>query len=152
MRGWSADRWIATGTGALALWFMWSAWNLPRFRLTTVIDAHVFPLVVGAAMFAFSVLLWVQSGARRREASVAWAGMDLRRGALLAILTLLYIVVLEPLGYLLSTFVFLLLAPAALGWRRWWVSAVVALLFAGGTYYLFSSVLLVPLPRGILPL
>lgn len=152
MRGWSADRWIATGTGFFALWFMWSAWRLPRFRLTTVIDAHVFPLVVGAAMFAFSVLLWVQSGSGERAGSVAWAGMDLRHGALLAILTLLYIVALEPLGYLLSTFAFLLLASAALGWRRWWVSAAVALVFASGTYYLFGSILLVPLPRGILPL
>lgn len=128
---------------------MWLAWDLPRFQLTTVIDAHVFPLAVGALMLALSAVLWIQAGSRTvREAT--WAGVDVRRGVLLALLSLLYILTLEPLGYVVSTVGFLFLAPAVLGWRRWWVSVLVALTFAGGTYYLFNSIFLIPLPRGIL--
>lgn len=70
---------------------------------------------------------------------------------MLAVLSLTYILVLERLGFLVATFAFLLLAPAVFGWRRWLTSGSVALAFSAGTYYLFDRILMISLPRGILP-
>ena len=77
--------------------------------------------------------------------STNWKKISMTLGALLA-----YAFLLEPVGYLVSSFsliVFLLLAVEA---QKWWLAMAVAILCSVCSYLMFDLLLDVPLPVGIL--
>lgn len=87
----------------------------------------------------------------RRPSAETPAGLEgrLRIAATLAGL-LLYAVVFERLGFLVSTAAFVALLLVLYGERRWPVVLAVAVGAAGATYAVFARWLGVPLPPGIL--
>jgi putative tricarboxylic transport membrane protein len=56
--------------------------------------------------------------------------------------------VIELAGFRLTMFAFYLFLLPALGWRRPWLTVVIAVGGSFGVYYLFDAVLHVPLPTG----
>lgn len=66
------------------------------------------------------------------------------------IAAVLYVVLLEPLGFVLSTLLVLLGLPAALGYRKWHVIIPVAVVLSVGLFFLFEKVFYVRLPVGLL--
>ncbi|MBP1732332.1 MAG: hypothetical protein H6Q55_2761 [Deltaproteobacteria bacterium] len=149
---WTADRWIAIGLIVLTGCYMVMAWRLPRFKMTTVIDAHVFPMVLGVVQLLLAAWLCLKPGQAAGERSQSpWKGLNLSRGGILLLLCLVYIGVMSRLGFVISTFGFLTATPFVLGWRRWKVSCLVALVVAFGIYFLFTMVLGVVIPKGIMP-
>lgn len=59
-------------------------------------------------------------------------------------------VVLEPLGFLLSSYLFLVIAMRVLGSRRMGLNALVALLSLAAIYVIFQTAFSVILPPGTL--
>jgi len=57
---------------------------------------------------------------------------------------------LDPLGFRLSLFLFLLFLPFALGERTWWVTLIFAAIGSFGVFHVFYYWLKVPLPVGVL--
>ena len=149
---WTPERWIAIGLIVLTGWYLMMAWRLPRFTLTTVVDAHVFPMALGCLQILLAAWLGLKSGKTGgKNIPSPWGEIDIRRGALLLLLCLVYIELMTPLGFILSTFGFLTTSPYLLGWRRWKVSVLIALLMSFGIYALFAVVLGVVIPKGIMP-
>ena len=74
------------------------------------------------------------------------------RLAVLAVLLVAYVYVLYPLGYVPSTAVFFGAAAAALGSTHHRRDAVIGVLLSVAVYYLFSGLLGISLPSGVLPL
>ena len=152
-----SERIIGIGLSAAALWYLWQAWSLPRFRLTVVVDAHVFPTAVGVALLAASLALAIRPGADAPagetgdERTEGWSAPLVARAAALVALSAIYIWALEPLGFVVATFALLLVVPPLLGWRRWASAAVVAASFSLGVWYFFNHLLQVSLPRGLWP-
>jgi putative tricarboxylic transport membrane protein len=70
---------------------------------------------------------------------------------ILAVLAALVVCIflLDPLGFRLSLFLFLLFLPPALGVRNWWATAVLAVAGSFGVFHAFYYWLKVPLPIGI---
>lgn len=85
---------------------------------------------------------------RPEEAPAGLAGL-LRIAATLVSLVL-YALVFERLGFLVSTSMFVALLLVLYGERRWLVVIAVAVGAAGATYAVFARWLGVPLPPGIL--
>ena len=129
----------------VALAYTVAAWRLPRFQMSTMVDAHVFPVAIGLILFALSIWLWFKGQ------TVIRLPDRLGPSALLAVLMLLYTLLLRPLGFVIATAAFIMAAAAVLGWRRWVAAFLVAAGFSAGTYYAFVRLLSVPLPAGILP-
>ena len=79
----------------------------------------------------------------------AWKG--LHWGAVLIVIgsSIIYLLILDKIGYLLSTFGFMLLL-FGLGKMKPWIALISTALAVIGSYYLFHILLKVPLPRGIL--
>lgn len=75
-----------------------------------------------------------------------------QRLAVLAVLLVAYVYVLYPLGYVLSTFLFFVGATAALGSTHHRRDVVVGVLLSVAVYLLFSRMLGISLPPGVLPL
>jgi putative tricarboxylic transport membrane protein len=64
--------------------------------------------------------------------------------------TAAYIVALEPLGFLLSSTIYLFVLFLWVSRYRLWVSAVYAIVFGTGSWLFFEKLLATPLPQGLL--
>ncbi len=151
MRRLGADRILALGMAVFSLAYIYSAWRLPRFTMSTVVDADVFPIAVGLFLLVLSAALWVEAGSGLLGKVIySWAGFDFKALLIHTVLVTGFILALEPLGFLITTFIYLTLAAHFMGYPRFKVILTVAALFSVGTYLLFNVVLNVPLPAGIL--
>jgi putative tricarboxylic transport membrane protein len=107
-----------------------------------------FPFLVGFGMIALSLILLVQGWLGRSTAPKAygrWQG-PLKMVAGLAV----YSVVLDPLGYILSTIFIAAITLRILGVLSWKVIGVSSVALSVSVYFLFTRLLGVELPAGIL--
>jgi putative tricarboxylic transport membrane protein len=107
-----------------------------------------FPWIGGLMMVGLSACLFFQA-LRSRAAPPPSASEWLRPALLLAALAL-YVTLLEPLGYPLTTTGLCVVALRILRTRRWSVTVGVSLALALGTFILFTRGLGVELPAGSL--
>ncbi len=111
------------------------------------------PLLCGLVMAILSLGILVQAtwgvkkGAAREGGPPFLTSRWPKIGAALSIL-LGYGLLLEPLGYLAVTFVFLLLALKVVEPNRWRTALIETVLATGFSYTLFEVLLKVQLPKG----
>ena len=134
--------------------------------------ASVFFLVLGVSIFFYSQTLTVSTGgaigpkelplflsvalmimsalnlmfALRAKPVAGKAGLEHRKFLVILGLLVAYIFLLEPVGYVISTFVFLVAAFQTMERGNLWKSVVIAAAFAGGVYYIYVNVALGVLP------
>ncbi|MBB6170198.1 putative tricarboxylic transport membrane protein [Nocardiopsis mwathae] len=164
-----SDRTLAVAIGLFAAGYLVLAFDLPDFTAVQVpVQPATLPRWLGAVLLLLAVLLFFQR--RDPEAGVgadsaptattASPGPDARLGrigdtrlelALFAASIAVYIALLEPVGFLISTAVYLAGATAYLGYRRHWVTGLLSVGVAAGLYFLMSDFLNVALPPGPLP-
>ena len=87
-----------------------------------------------------------QPAGRKTEEGDEGGGGEYKKFLILVGLLLAYTVLLEPLGYVISTFFFLLAAIQTMERGQWLKSSVIAAVFAGGVYILYVKVALGSLP------
>lgn len=146
--------------------FIWQATQVSEPPRNISVGPRTFPLLIGCMMLAISVVLVWQHVRRRsnearataseRELSVVpleeddtsvsdWPAVWGVLGALLALFLLL-----EPLGFVIALGGFLFGLSTFFGPSRWLLNLVISLAFSASFYYLFTRVLDIPLPNGIL--
>ncbi len=107
-----------------------------------------FPWIGGLVLVGLSASLFVQ--ALRLQADSTRSADEWLRPALLLAALVLYVPLLEPLGYPLTTTGLCVVTLRILKTRRWSVTVAVSLALALGTFYLFTRGLSVELPAGTL--
>ena len=111
------------------------------------------PFGVGAGMglLALRRLLYAAFSKERGD-EFGESKQDFRKGKLFLICLLLfsYIIAVKPIGFFLSTFVFVILMLRLIESGRWWRTVVSAVLITCGNYLLFEGWLRLGLPKGIL--
>lgn len=146
------DRWLALVILLICLAYGYAAFftmdaSLPPIMKRSPIWPSSFPkvLAVGAILLSLTVLLGFEKSPAKTEA----ADINLSRlheykvgqAILLLCLMVAYALLLRPLGFLLSTFLFLSVGSFILGERRFVLMAVVAAVAAGTVWYLVDVVL-----------
>jgi len=108
------------------------------------------PLSVGIIMFLLSLILFVQSFLRREggEKAVLVKGATARVLLILASL-IVYGLLLESLGFILTTFLLMGFLLLAIGSQRIVLALLISLFSAIGCYAVFQLWLEVQLPKGI---
>ena len=106
------------------------------------------PWWTGAALGLLAVVLLAQALAARPGASVRGGGFGILKVVGLLVVLAAYVLLLEPLGYPLCTFLLVLFMLRVVDPQRWVVALGVAALAAVGSYGLFAVWLKVPLPPG----
>jgi len=143
-----AIRIFAPVSAAIALGYMVAAWRLPWGHLDSP-GAAVFPLLVGTLWLGVSLALLVEHwGGKDSSPSEFPRGRDLARMLGVPLITAVYIVLLEPVGYVVSTLLLMLACLRLFGLADWRLVVLFSVLVAVVTYVAFSQLLLVPLPRG----
>jgi putative tricarboxylic transport membrane protein len=110
--------------------------------------AGFFPLLVGSGIIALSLVLlfrgWIGRGPAPRPYG-RWQKPAVMLGALAV-----YAVLLEPLGYIPSTIFIAVVTLRILGVMSWKVLILSSVVLSVSVYYLFTQLLGVELPAGIL--
>jgi len=75
-------------------------------------------------------------------------GVRWKRGAYVAAALLIYALLLPPLGYLITTFLFMAVLFSVYERRKWWIVGGASLLVIAATYLVFHHWLQVQFPMG----
>jgi putative tricarboxylic transport membrane protein len=108
----------------------------------------VWPRIVFILMLAVSLVLGYASLRSSDERPVFESGTGLAIG--LMGLAILYLVAIEPVGFLLTTALFLFASMLMLGMRSWRMLAGVSILFPVIVYFVFVKLANTEFPAGLL--
>ncbi len=153
---WAGPRVTAAAMLAIGIVALVATFSIPGGKDPWALSGpRVFPLVaaIGLILCALAQLvratLWrdadLGAHAAREASETEWRVPALVGGGLIA-----YVFVLEPLGYVLATALFFPFAAWALGSRAPLRDAVSGIVLAVGVYLLFTQMLAVALPSGLL--
>lgn len=112
--------------------------------------AGLFPAVIGGLMAALSVVWFAQASLGRLDRSHDTQLPDrvgVRRILITAVATGVFLWALLWIGYLLAMTLYVLALLVFVGDRKWWSSAIIAVVFGAGSYYVFTLGLNLSLPR-----
>lgn len=139
----------------MALGYLYVDAQLPNPPSGDPVGLRLFPALVGLGLLGSALLMLLETVRKRAAATPApaaapGAGRRYLVMAVAAVWALLYYAVLEHAGYLLSTTVFLFGLLLHFNPRRHVMNAAIAVGFAVVVYALFTKLLSVDLPQGIL--
>lgn len=146
------DRWIALVILLICLAYGYAAFFtmddlLPPIMRRSPIWPSSFPkvLVIGAILMALSIILGLEkTPEKEKPADINLAKLHeykVGQAVMLLALMVAYALLLRPLGFLASTFLFLSIGSFILGERRYVLMAVVGGIAAGVVWYLVDVVL-----------
>ena len=113
-------------------------------------DSGFFPFLASSLLVVLSLILLIQSSSNKSEQKKAKE--NIRYGNIIGCLTSLYVYswLLEWLGFIPSTFFFIIFLIKFIGKKRWLVAIFAASLTAITSYIFFGVWLQAPLPKGFL--
>lgn len=125
--------------------------NLGTFRSP---EAGFYPFVACVAMGVFSLLLLLSSARSENKAREKTEGLTFDRRRLSKVLytsasLIVYPVLLNALGFILCTAMFVIFLLKVIEPKRWFVVIVAAVSISGFSYLVFCTWLGVPLPKGL---
>ena len=144
------DRWIALILLGICLVYGYTAWftmdgSLAPFMKRNPIWPSTFPKVLSVlGIVACLIILLGLEKSEIKEAEIDYRRLGdyhLGQAVLLLVLMVAYALCLRPLGFLLSTSLFLILGSAILGERKWPVMILIAALATGIVWYLVQQIL-----------
>jgi len=112
------------------------------------VGPRVVPILWLAGISGLSVLLLIRALTGVEEKDPPWGKVG--KVAVFIGLTVLYLVLMQYLGYYLTTVLYVVVSMYYLGYRKWKVMASVAATWVVVAYLAFFRLLYVPLPSGLL--
>jgi putative tricarboxylic transport membrane protein len=153
-----ADRIIFAGTLVLAGIYFWATSNIPTLEIGDPLGPKAFPRLLGIGLVLGAIMLALEMWRARdtKPAPAPATGPRESNGhygvvAAAAVLTLIYFLVFEKLGYMLATAIYLIALFSYFNKKRRTMNLLTAILFAVISYFVFTQLLGVNLPRGIIP-
>lgn len=114
----------------------------------------LFPMGTGIILSSLSLISLIRAtidkSVGRKNVSELWAGLKWHKMFYTLGATLVFIIVLDTVGFLLSTFFLLTFLLKAIEPQGWKVTIGLAVLISAGSYILFDRILQLPLPKGFL--
>lgn len=147
----------------LGLFVAYYSYNFLKLGRMISPDAGFIPFFIGIALIILG-LIWFfndvrawktaeqckdKSDAKNEPAEVSRRNIYLFRLLPAVLLIILYAWFFEKIGYILSTFLFMIGWQKIVERERWMRTAVIAVLCAGAMYGLFSHLLKIALPAGL---
>ncbi len=139
---------------SFSLFLLWAAYNISQF--SSFASAGSFPMAAAFVMVVSGIVILFQT-LRHPPASNDEGGSVLRRFMIQVIpktivatvmLIVAYMLVLEWLGFLLASFLFLYAAMAVLGSDRWVMNVIISAASLALIYLVFQTAFKVVLPSG----
>ena len=109
-----------------------------------------FPFVASIIIFILSLYLFISTKPATEQTSQTGGMTGLKRICLFIIVTLIYAVFLERLGFLLSTYIYMIFLLKVMGQPGWRFAVLFSLISVIFCWVCFQKWLGVPLPTGII--
>lgn len=138
---------ILIGLGAI-----WEGSKMPT-DVVMKIGPSFFPNILGGLLILFSAILIVNALRGRSKGRVEpfrLADKGTERGLVTLVAGIVFCVVLEPLGFIPTSIIFLTFMMIVMGKRNVLVVAVTPALITGAVWLVFEKVLSLSLPAGVL--
>ena len=119
--------------------------SLPLGSLRTPGPAYV-PVVLALVLLGFGSLIFVLGGQAPRLMAVGWS--EWRHAVAIFLVCAFAALALERLGFRLTIALSLAFLLGVVERKGFAVTAAVSIVFAGAAFFLFDTLLRVPLPRG----
>lgn len=116
--------------------------------------AKLFPYLIGAAILILSIISIIQE--LRKKVKIQANSLTLintqkvKDVGILFIISLIYIILFEPIGYFIMTPICLSVCSWYFGSRNWFGFIVMSILVTVSIYFCFEIIMKVQLPKGIL--
>ena len=134
----------------ISLFLYYQTFSFPTGKLSRAAGPASMPRLLIYAMIIFCVWLIVDLIRHRNFVEVKNNKMGFIQAVSLVGIMTGYLLVINYLGYFISTFIFLVSGVYVMSYRKHWVVFLFALGFLVLAYVAFVKVLQVPLPRGVL--
>jgi putative tricarboxylic transport membrane protein len=141
---WTTDRLAGAGLALFSLGVIWENRKLPMGTLREPGPGYM-PLLLALLLLFFSILIFAAGGAPRMQ-TLIWT--EWRHAVAILGVCFFAGLALERLGFRLTIVVALAFLLKVVERKGWVATAAFALGMAFGTFFLFETVLRVPLPRG----
>jgi putative tricarboxylic transport membrane protein len=133
----------------LGLFFLAGSLGITHSSYGSVVGPNVFPFWLGALLVLLSAIVIVQAHKAGAPAKQKGGRNYARFGAILGA-TAAYVFLLEPLGYVIATFLYLVATFQVMERKRLLASVALSAFFACFIYYIYVSIFqgtLPPLPE-----
>jgi putative tricarboxylic transport membrane protein len=151
------DRAIFVCILVLAAVYFYATAQIPSLEIGDPLGPKAFPRMLGIGLLVTAGMLFLEMWKARKAEGPKDEGAEpqdyhhyLIVGAVV-VWTSLYFAVFEWLGYILSTAAYLIVLTAYFNRGKWTANVLTSVLFGIGGYVMFSKLLEVNLPSGILP-
>ncbi|MFI8491391.1 tripartite tricarboxylate transporter TctB family protein [Peribacillus butanolivorans] len=139
------DRFAAVAFLAVGMLFMIGSRNLSSSSYGSSVGPDIFPFVLGLVLAALSIRLFYEAYRSKRQES-SKEKLEYKPFIIILLSTLIYILTLETIGYVITTFLFLFVCFQTMERSKWVTSLIISAGFSGIVYFLFVNVL-----KGTLP-
>jgi putative tricarboxylic transport membrane protein len=139
------DRFGGVVLAALALFTLWESRKLPLGSLASPGPAYV-PMLLALLLLGFSILIIVFGARATALRATRWS--EWRHAVAILAVCVFMALALERLGYRITIFAALAVLLGLLERRSLVTTAVFSVVFSAASFYLFATLLRVPLPRG----
>ena len=130
---------------AVGVLFIIGSRHLASSSYGSVVGPDIFPLVLGNALVLLSIRLFFETFQNNNKKENK-EKLEYKPFIIIFIATLLYILTLESIGYVITTFLFLFVCFQTMERSKWINSLIISAAFSGLVYFLFVEVL-----KGTLP-
>ena len=117
------------------------------FNVEWKLSPYLFPLIISFFLLILSISIIMQ-GLKDESEKKEKSKIDIKSLLIFGLICILYLLVFNFLGFVLSTIILLVLLMMLLGERRWWFILLVSVISSVLIYLLFAKYLSVMLPKG----
>lgn len=140
------DRYASLAFMALGVAFITGSLQIASATYGAEVGPDIFPLGLGGILVILSLRLFYETFRNPEAEPKKKSHLHHKRFFIILAAAILYVLSLEFIGYVLSTFLFLVVGFQAMQKGKWPGTLLVAAGFSGGIYYLFVEVM-----KGTLP-
>jgi putative tricarboxylic transport membrane protein len=141
----SFDRFASIFFLLIGLLFTYESHKISTATYGSEVGPNIFPFVLGIILMLISLRLFYETF-RYQEEGKEKQSYDYKSFFIIFFAAVLYVFFLEKIGYVICTFLFLLISFQTLEKGKWLTSIIIALVFSVGTFYLYVNVLKGSLP------
>ena len=129
----------------VGMFFIVGSRSITQSSYGSKVGPNVFPFGLGLILVLLSLIVIYQ--ARRHAGTAIEKGVrDYKRFGLLLLTTIVYVFVFESLGYVISTFLYLVILFQVMARKRLFVSILISAIFSCSVYYVYVMVFQGSLP------
>jgi putative tricarboxylic transport membrane protein len=139
------DRFAAIMFLAVGVLFMIGSRQIGSSAYGSEVGPDIFPFFLGIILVLLSIRLFYETF-RSQGQTAKQEKLQYKPFLIIFAMTLAYILTLETIGYVITTFIYLFVCFQTMERSKWLTSLLISACFSGVVYYLFVNVL-----KGTLP-